>query len=121
VVFQLFAVLGTRAPFASSALGVNVDGAQAMTHARIGLLSAAAALTVLATPVLAQTYPAYPAPAPAQGYYYNDGPPVIGPVMGAVTAPVTAVGAGMGVAATQPYCRVEKQEGGRLTALCGPP
>lgn len=92
-----------------------------MTHARIGLLSAAAVLTVLATPVLAQTYPAPAGSTPVQGYYYNNGPPVIGPVIGAVTAPVTAVGAGIGVATVQPRCRVEKQEGGRLTAFCGPP
>ena len=59
-----------------------------MTYGRIGFLSAAAGcLTVLATPVLAQTYPAYP----------------------------------VQVAYAQPSCYVEKQEGGRLTALCGPP
>jgi hypothetical protein len=98
-----------------------------MTHARIALLSAAAGcLILLATPVLAQTY-TYPAPAPdgsmaAPGYYYNGGPPVAGPVMGAT--PVTAVGPAMVYAAPAPaqmWCRVDKDISGRLTALCGPP
>jgi hypothetical protein len=97
-------------------------------------------LTTLATPVLAQTYPAYPVQGPVgstppPGYYYNgppaggyyngppaggyyNGPPAGGPMMG---APTPVIAAGPAMVAPQAWCHVEKWEGGKLTAVCGPP
>jgi hypothetical protein len=81
-----------------------------MKYARLTLLSTAAALTLIATPVLAQTYQ-----DPNAGYYnrWNSGPPIIGPALGMFTAPFTGWG--------QPAdgCRLERDFNGRYTALCG--
>jgi len=108
-----------------------------MRRAYLALLSGAA-LCLIAAPALAQTYPAYPAPAYGYTYnyepYYTYGPPVMGPIAQiaaapfvvaggiatAATAPVAAItGAPMAVAPA-PRCGVWHDFNGRNTAVCGP-
>jgi hypothetical protein len=72
-----------------------------MSNARIALLSTAVSLTLVATPVLAQTFNGYDnqdsavtqgyAPFEGRGYpnSSNYGIPVVGPVFGVLTAPFT--------------------------------
>jgi hypothetical protein len=90
---------------------------------RLALLSTAVSLTLVATPVFAQTFNGFynNDPAVTQGYApyqapnagWNNGPPVVGPVFGMFAAPFT----GWGQAA--PACRVDRDFNGRYTALCG--
>ena len=96
-----------------------------MSYARLALLSTAISLTAVATPAFAQTFngfykndPAVTrgyAPYEAPGYYsgWNNGLPLVGPVVGMFTAPFT----GWGQAATG--CRVDRDFNGRYTSLCG--
>ena len=101
-----------------------------MTHARLALFSAAAiGLALSATPSLAQTNPGpgtndqavSQGYAPYQGGYYyngyNNGIPVIGPVVGVITAPF---GVATGFGAPHPRCFADRDFNGRYTAKCGP-
>jgi hypothetical protein len=102
-----------------------------MSYARLGLLSTALAFTLGATPVLAQTFNGYDnkdaavtqgyAPFEHPGYNnnngWNNGPPVIGPLFGAATAPFAVATGGWG----QPTsgCFLDRDFNGRYTAMCG--
>jgi hypothetical protein len=90
---------------------------------RLALLSTAVSLTLVATPVFAQTFNGFynNDPAVTQGYApyeqpggysngWNGGIPVIGPVFGMFSAPFTGAA---------PGCRVDRDFNGRYTALCG--
>jgi hypothetical protein len=96
-----------------------------MSYARLALLSTAVSLTLVATPVLAQTFNGFDnkdaavtqgyAPFEHPGYNsngWNNGP--IGPVFGAITAPF-AVATGQ----PSPGCRLDRDFNGRYTAMCG--
>ena len=87
---------------------------------RLALLSTAVSLTLVASPVLAQTFNGFNnndpavtrgyAPFQRQGGYsngWNNGMPIIGPVFGMFS------GAG------QPGCRLERDFNGRYTSVCG--
>ena len=94
---------------------------------RLALLSAAISLTAVATPAFAQTFNGFynkdpavtqgyaPYEAPAGGYYngWNNGPPLIGPVLGMFAAPFGGWG--------QPAngCHVDRDFNGRYTSVCG--
>jgi hypothetical protein len=96
---------------------------------RLALLATAVTLTLGATPVLAQTFNGYDNndPAVTQGYApyehaptsngWNNGPPVIGPLFGAVTAPFAVATGAWGQPANG--CFVDRDFNGRYTALCG--
>jgi hypothetical protein len=96
-----------------------------MTNTRIALLATAISLTVLATPAFAQTFNGFENqdPAVTQGYApyqgggayngWNNGPPVIGPVFGMLTAPFTGWGQ------PSPGCHVDRDFNGRYTSVCG--
>ena len=106
-----------------------------MSYARLALLSAAISLTAVATPAFAQTFngfynndPAVTrgyAPYEAPGYYngwntsgyynngWNNGIPVVGPVVGMLTAPFTEWGR------PASRCHVDRDFNGRYTAVCG--
>lgn len=110
-----------------------------MRRAYLALLSGAA-LCLAAAPALAQTYPAYPAPAYGYGYNYGYtqgytyGPPVMGPIgqiaaapfvvagglAGAATAPVAAIAGAPMAVAPAPRCGVWHDFNGRYTSVCGP-
>jgi hypothetical protein len=99
--------------------------------ARTVLLATAASLTLVATPVFAQTFNGFynNDPAVTSGYapyessgngYYNGwggGVPVVGPVFGVLTAPFTVATGGW----TQPSpgCHVDRDFNGRYTSVCG--
>lgn len=103
---------------------------------RLALLATAVSLTLGATPVLAQTFSDYngndtvatreqgntAAVGTVPGRYYgggwtNGGVPIIGPLFGAVTAPVTmAVGGGWNQG---PACGLYHDFNGRYTSVCG--
>jgi hypothetical protein len=96
--------------------------------ARTALLAAAASLTLVATPVLAQTFNGFEnndsavtsgyAPFEAGGAPgYNGGVPVIGPVFGVLTAPFTVATGGW--AQPSSGCRLDRDFNGRYTSLCG--
>jgi hypothetical protein len=89
---------------------------------RLALLSTAVSLTLVATPVLAQTYNGTNNndQAVTQGYapfehggYNSNGP--VGPVFAGITAPFAA-------ATGQPSrgCHLNRDFNGRYTSLCGP-
>jgi hypothetical protein len=104
---------------------------------RLALLSTAVSLSLLATPVLAQTFSDYNGKDSVAtreqgnttavgtvgnpnygGGWSNGGIPIIGPLFGAVTAPVTmATGGGWGQ--PSPGCGLYHDFNGRYTALCG--
>ncbi len=97
---------------------------------RLVLLSTAVSLSLLATPVLAQTFNGYNNndPAVTQGYApfehpgsnnngWNNGPPVIGPVFGVVTAPFAMATGGWGQSSAG--CHLDRDFNGRYTAMCG--
>jgi hypothetical protein len=100
---------------------------------RMTLLATAASLTLVATPVLAQTFNGFYnddsavtsgyAPYESHGYGYNNGwntgLPIVGPVVGLLTAPFS----GWGQPATGPWggpsaCHVDRDFNGRYTASC---
>jgi hypothetical protein len=89
---------------------------------RLAFLSTAVSLTLVATPVLAQTFNGYDnkdaavtqgyAPFEHGGYNsngWNNGPPVIGPVFGMFAAP----------GLSRPGCHLDRDFNGRYTAVCG--
>jgi len=99
-----------------------------MSFARLALLSTAISFATLATPAFAQTFNGFDNkdPAVSQGYapyegqaaggYYNgwnNGPPLIGPVLGMFAAPFGGWG--------QPAngCHVDRDFNGRYTSVCG--
>jgi hypothetical protein len=85
-----------------------------MSYARLALLSTAVSLTLVASPVLAQTS------NEAGGYNnggWNNGIPVVGPVFGLMTAPFTVATGGW--AQPSPGCRVDRDFNGRYTSICG--
>lgn len=102
-----------------------------MSYARLALLSGAISLaTLVATPVFAQTFNGYNnndaavtqgyAPYEHGGYNsngWNNGPPVIGPVFGVLTAPFSMATGEW----SQPGsgCHVDRDFNGRYTAVCG--
>jgi hypothetical protein len=109
--------------------------------ARTVLLATAASLTLVATPVFAQTFngfynkdPAVTssyAPFEGYGYGYNGlynngwgaGIPVVGPVVGLLTVPLTAPFGGWGapgpwIGPNAPACHVDRDFNGRYTASC---
>jgi|SRR5579872_3775624 len=97
---------------------------------RLALLSTAVSLTLVATPVLAQTFSDYngndTVATKAQGntdavgtpYFngWNNGPPVIGPVLGVLTAPFAVATGGWGQ--PNPSCGLYHDFNGRYTSLC---
>jgi hypothetical protein len=102
---------------------------------RSALLLAAVSLPLLATPVLAQTFTDYngndTVATREQGNTaavgnvgnpnysrWNNGPPIIGPLFGAVTAPV-AMATGQGWSQGNPACGLYHDFNGRYTAVCG--
>jgi hypothetical protein len=102
--------------------------------ARTALLAAAASLTLVATPVLAQTFNGFEnndsavtsgyAPYESNGYgYYNNGwnsgVPVVGPVLGLLTAPFGGWGQpGPWTGPNATGCHVDRDFNGRYTASC---
>ena len=104
-------------------------------YARTVLLATAVSLTLVATPVLAQTfngfnnddsavtqgYAPFEGGGYPNGYNNNYGVPVIGPVVGPVFGVLTApfsVATG-GWAQPTPGCRLDRDFNGRYTSLCG--
>jgi hypothetical protein len=100
---------------------------------RLALLSTAVSLSLLATPVLAQTFSDYngndTVAAREQGNTAtvgrvgnpnygrnNSGIPIVGPLFGAVTSPFTMA---MGGWNQGPACGLYHDFNGRYTALCG--
>jgi hypothetical protein len=99
-------------------------------YARTALLATAVSLTLVATPVFAQTFNGFynddSAVTSSYAPFENGGPsnngyfnsiPVVGPVFGVLTAPV-AVATG-GWAQPTPGCHLDRDFNGRYTSLCG--
>jgi hypothetical protein len=101
---------------------------------RLAFLSTAVSLTLVATPVLAQTFSDYngndtvatreQGNTAAVGQVgnpnyggWNNGPPIIGPVLGVVTAPFTMVAGGGWNQG--PACGLYHDFNGRYTSVCG--
>ncbi len=103
---------------------------------RLALLSAAASLSLLATPVFAQTFSDYngndTVATREQGNtsavgtvdnshrtsaWNNNGIPIIGPLFGVVTAPMAMI-SGNGYQ-TGPACGLYHDFNGRYTSVCG--
>jgi hypothetical protein len=100
---------------------------------RSALLSTAVALTLVATPVIAQTFSDYNGndsvatreqgntaavgQNPANYNAWNNGPPVIGPLFGVVTSPLAMATGGWGQ--SNPTCGLYHDFNGRYTSLCG--
>ncbi|HEY1452965.1 MAG TPA: hypothetical protein VGF57_05835 [Roseiarcus sp.] len=92
-------------------------------YARTALLATALSLSLVATPVFAQTFNGFnnSDPAVTQGYAPFQGGgygiPVIGPVFGVLTAPFSVATGGW----TQPApgCRLDRDFNGRYTSICG--
>ena len=104
---------------------------------RIALLATAVSLTLGATPVLAQTFSDYNGKDTVAtreqgntaavgnvgnpnygGGWSNGGIPIIGPLFGAVTSPVT-MATGGGFAQPGPGCGLYHDFNGRYTSVCG--
>jgi hypothetical protein len=103
---------------------------------RLGLISTAVSLSLLATPVLAQTFSGpngNDAVAtreqgntatvgqvgnPNYSSGYNNGIPIIGPLFGAAAAPVAIV-TGNGWPQSGPACGLYHDFNGRYTSVCG--
>jgi hypothetical protein len=93
---------------------------------RLALLATAVSLTLGATPVLAQTFSDYngkdTVATREQGHTaavgntnrWNNGPPVIGPVFGAIASPFTMV-----TGQPSPGCGLYHDFNGRYTSICG--
>lgn len=98
-------------------------------YARTAALATAVSLTLIATPVFAQTFNGFYndnsavtrgyAPFERGGYPngYNYGVPVIGPVFGALTAPFSVVTGGW--VQPSPGCHLDRDFNGRYTSVCG--
>ena len=103
---------------------------------RLALLATAVSLTLIATPVLAQTFSDYNGNDtvatreqgntaavghvgnPNYGGWNNGGVPIIGPLLGVVTSPV-AMATGNGWGQSGPACGLYHDFNGRYTSLCG--
>jgi hypothetical protein len=104
---------------------------------RLALLSTAVSLSLLATPVLAQTFSDYNGNDSVatreqgntatvgnvgnpnyNGGWSSGGIPIIGPLFGAVTSPVT-VATGGGWVQSGPACGLYHDFNGRYTSVCG--
>ena len=104
---------------------------------RLALLATAVTLTLGATPVLAQTFSDYNGKDTVatreqgntaavgtvgnpnyNGGWNNGGIPIIGPLFGAITAPVSMV-TGNGWAQWGPACGLYHDFNGRYTSVCG--
>jgi hypothetical protein len=99
-------------------------------YARTALLATAVSLTLVATPVFAQTfngfynddsavtssYAPFENGRPSNNGYFN-GIPVVGPVFGVLTAPVAVATGGWGQ--PTPGCHLDRDFNGRYTSLCG--
>jgi hypothetical protein len=102
---------------------------------RLALLATAVTLTLGATPVLAQTFSDYNGKdtvatreqgntaavgtvgnPSSNGGWNNGGIPIIGPLFGAATAPVTMAGNGWN---RGPACGLYHDFNGRFTSVCG--
>ena len=91
---------------------------------RIALLTTAVSLTLVASPVFAQTFNGFynNDPAVTRGYApyegggydngWNNGPPIIGPAFGMLAAPFPGWSQG-------PACHVDRDFNGRYTSVCG--
>ena len=102
-----------------------------MSHARLALVSAAVSLGLLATPAVAQTFNGFDNkdPAVTRGYApyeptpgtynsgWNNGPPVVGPVVGVLTAPFAMATGGWAQPASG--CYLDRDFNGRYSAVCG--
>ena len=102
-----------------------------MSFTRLALLSSAVSLCLGATPVFAQTFNGFDNndPAVTQGYApyehpgysgydgWGSGVPLVGPVVGVITAPF-AVATGRWAQPNQ-ACHVDRDFNGRYTAVCG--
>jgi len=103
--------------------------------ARMALLATAASLSLVATPTFAQTFNGFynQDPAVASGYApyesgygynngWNTGIPVVGPVVGLLTAPLTPASGwgqpGPWTGPNAPGCHVGRDFNGRYTASC---
>jgi hypothetical protein len=97
-------------------------------YARTALLATAVSLTVVATPVFAQTFNGFfnndsavtSGYAPYEGgggYQWNSAIPVIGPLFGVITAPLTVATGGW--ARPAQGCFLDRDFNGRYTAMCG--
>jgi hypothetical protein len=95
---------------------------------RLALLSTAVSLTLVATPVLAQTFSDYNGndtvatreqgnTAAVGGQPWSNGIPIIGPVFGLVTAPFTMATGGW--AQPNSGCFLYHDFNGRYTSVCG--
>jgi hypothetical protein len=101
---------------------------------RLALLSTAVSLTLVATPVLAQTFSDYngndtvatreQGNTAAVGQVgnpnysgWNNGPPIIGPLFSVVTAPFAMATGGWGQ--PNPACGLYHDFNGRYTSVCG--
>jgi hypothetical protein len=107
---------------------------EAIMYARTALFAAVTSLTLVATPVFAQVFNDYngndTVATKEQGntdatraYGWNNGPPIIGPLFGLVTAPFTIATGGWGAPAPavygQPGCYLYHDFNGRYTSVCG--
>jgi|SRR5579871_741765 len=99
-------------------------------YVRTALLATAVSLAFVATPAFAQTFNGYENqdPAVTQGYApfeggnypangYNPGIPVVGPVVGVLTAPFSMATGGW--AQPNSGCFLDRDFNGRYTATCG--
>jgi hypothetical protein len=101
-------------------------------YARTALFAAATSLTLLASPAFAQVFNDFngndTVATKEQGNTdatrgWNNGPPIIGPLFGLVTAPFTMATGGWGapgpVVYGQPGCYLYHDFNGRYTSVCG--
>jgi hypothetical protein len=102
-----------------------------MSRTRLALLSTAVSLGLLATPAVAQTFNGFynKDPAVTRGYApyerapqaynggWSNGPPIVGPVVGVLTAPLGMATGGWGQPASG--CYLDRDFNGRYTAICG--
>jgi hypothetical protein len=103
---------------------------------RLALLATAVTLTLGATPVLAQTFSDYNGKdtvatreqgnTAAVGQVgnpnysgWNSGIPMVGPLFGAVTAPIAMTTGGGGWSQSGPACGLYHDFNGRYTSVCG--
>jgi hypothetical protein len=101
--------------------------------ARTALLAAATSITLVSTPVFAQVFSDYngndTVATKEQGNTdatrfggWNNGPPIIGPLFGLITAPFSIATGGWGAPATMygpPSCQLYHDFNGRYTSVCG--
>jgi hypothetical protein len=133
---QLCAISGTH----KGLKGLFAEGLRTHkedTMSRLALLSTAVSLSLLATPVLAQTFSDYNGNDSVAtreqgntaavgnvgnpnygGGWSNGGIPIVGPLFGAVTSPVT-MATGGGWVQSGPACGLYHDFNGRYTSVCG--